>query len=91
MGRFMSPDWSEGPDPIPYAALTDPQSLNLYSYVRNNPLSMADEDGHDGAVPAGSCGILCHLCRFFEGIGSGYRECGQLDWKLFLTGVHTSH
>ena len=31
---------------MPYAVLGDPQSLNLYSYVRNNPLSRIDADGH---------------------------------------------
>jgi RHS repeat-associated protein len=46
MGRFMSPDWSSKPSPVPYAELGDPQSLNLYGYVRNNPLSKADADGH---------------------------------------------
>jgi hypothetical protein len=46
MGRFMSPDWSAKEDPVPYAQLNDPQSLNLYSYVRNNPLSRIDADGH---------------------------------------------
>ncbi len=46
MGRWMSPDWSAAPVPVPYADLTDPQTLNLYGYVRNNPLSHADADGH---------------------------------------------
>jgi RHS repeat-associated protein len=46
MGRFMSPDWSAKVAPVPYAKLDDPQSLNLYAYVRNNPLSRADLDGH---------------------------------------------
>jgi RHS repeat-associated protein len=46
MGRFMSPDWSAKVSPVPYATMGDPQSLNLYSYVRNNPLSRADADGH---------------------------------------------
>ena len=46
MGRFMSPDWSAKEDPIPYAQLDDPQSLNLYGYVRNNPLTRVDADGH---------------------------------------------
>jgi RHS repeat-associated protein len=46
MGRFMSPDWSAKEDPIPYAKLDDPQSLNLYAYVRNNPLTRVDADGH---------------------------------------------
>jgi RHS repeat-associated protein len=46
-GRWMSPDWSAAPEPIPFADLSDPQTLNLYGYVRNNPLSKRDEDGHD--------------------------------------------
>ena len=46
MGRFMSPDWSAKEEPVPYAKLDDPQTLNLYSYVGNNPLSRADKDGH---------------------------------------------
>src|SRR5271157_2753583 len=47
MGRFMSPDWSAKAEPVPYAKLDDPQSLNLYSYVRNNPLIHVDADGHE--------------------------------------------
>lgn len=46
MGRFMSPDWADSPSPVPWAVFSDPQSLNLYSYVRNNPLSHRDLDGH---------------------------------------------
>lgn len=46
MGRFMSPDWSAQAEPVPYAKLDDPQSLNLYSYVGNNPLIRIDSDGH---------------------------------------------
>jgi hypothetical protein len=46
MGRWLSPDWSAKADPIPYARLGYPQSLNLYAYVENNPLSRADIDGH---------------------------------------------
>jgi hypothetical protein len=46
-GRFMSPDWSSDPDPVPYADFTNPQSLNLYGYVDNNPLSYFDPTGHE--------------------------------------------
>ena len=46
MGRFMSPDWAAKATPVPCAKLDNPQSLNLYSYVLNNPLSKADPDGH---------------------------------------------
>jgi RHS repeat-associated protein len=57
MGRFLSPDWSDIPDSIPYADMDNPQSFNLYSYVRNNPLSATDPDGHDYYLQGGSqCG-----------------------------------
>ena len=46
MGRFMSPDWSAAPEGVPYANLDDPQSLNLYAYTRNNPVTLTDPDGH---------------------------------------------
>ena len=46
-GRFMTPDWNALPSPVPFSDLTNPQSLNLYAYVRNNPLSLVDPDGHD--------------------------------------------
>jgi RHS repeat-associated protein len=46
MGRFMSADWADETDPVPYADEEDPQTLNLYAYVRNNPLSKRDADGH---------------------------------------------
>jgi RHS repeat-associated protein len=45
-GRFTSPDWSTTPQPVPYANLSDPQTLNLYAYARNNPLSRRDPNGH---------------------------------------------
>jgi len=46
MGRFLSPDWSAKEEPVPYAKLDNPQSLNLYAYVLNNPLIHLDADGH---------------------------------------------
>ncbi|MBB5064654.1 RHS repeat-associated core domain-containing protein [Granulicella mallensis] len=46
MGRWISPDWAAKAEPVPYAKLDNPQSLNLYSYVLNNPLSKANPDGH---------------------------------------------
>ncbi len=46
MGRFMSPDWSAKEEPVPYAKLDNPQSLNLYAYLLNNPLGGIDADGH---------------------------------------------
>lgn len=52
MGRFMSPD--DGSD----QQTDDPQSWNLYSYVRNNPLIRTDPSGQD--------------CLYMNGDGTGY-------------------
>jgi RHS repeat-associated protein len=46
LGRFMTPDWAAKATAVPYASFGNPQSLNLYSYVWNNPLSRNDPDGH---------------------------------------------
>jgi RHS repeat-associated protein len=59
MGRFMSPDWSAKVMPVPYAVLGDPQSLNLYAYVRNNPLSRFDADGHVVALTCEQGSTTC--------------------------------
>ena len=45
-GRFITPDWAAKPVSVPYATFVDPQTLNLYAYVRNNPLLRTDPDGH---------------------------------------------
>jgi RHS repeat-associated protein len=47
-GRWMMPDYSEMPEAVPYADLTNPQTLNLYVLSRENPITFADLDGHDG-------------------------------------------
>jgi RHS repeat-associated protein len=59
LGRWTSPDWSEDPTALVYADLQDPQSINLYGYVRNNPLRFVDSDGHDYHV-CGPDGGNCH-------------------------------
>jgi RHS repeat-associated protein len=48
LGRFMTPDWAAKPIDVPYADFGNPQSLNLYSYVKNNPTTTRDADGHCG-------------------------------------------
>jgi RHS repeat-associated protein len=58
MGRFMSPDWSAKAEPVPYAKLGNPQTLNLYAFVGNSPVSHVDVDGH---APLGWGGFEdCH-------------------------------
>ncbi len=50
LGRFMTPDWAAKPTNVPYASFANPQSLNLYSYVNNNPTTTRDPDGHCAEV-----------------------------------------
>src|SRR5713101_7781578 len=47
-GRWLSADWSSVPVAVPYANLTNPQTLNLYAMVSDDPESFADLDGHGG-------------------------------------------
>jgi RHS repeat-associated protein len=68
MGRFTSPDEFRGGivdaftgqdietnTALPYADITDPQTLNKYAYIRNNPLRYIDPTGHEivGSGPNG--------------------------------------
>jgi RHS repeat-associated protein len=61
LGRWVSADWSTTPVPVPYAVLGDPQSLNLYTYVRNTPTTTMDPDGH--CIPV--CDIVAKLAQWF--------------------------
>jgi RHS repeat-associated protein len=45
-GRWLSADWSTVPVAVPYANLANPQTLNLYAMVADDPESFADLDGH---------------------------------------------
>ncbi len=45
-GQWMSPDWSSSPTDVPYASMGNPQSMNLYAYVGNDPIDGQDADGH---------------------------------------------
>ena len=81
-GRFLSPDWSAKEEPVPYAKLDNPQSLNLYGYVLNNPLGKADPDGHDPwqwALPGG--GVLAGA----EAGAAGGLPGGPVGWAVGAT------
>jgi RHS repeat-associated protein len=56
MGRFMSPDPMGGHP-------QDPQTLNRYTYVRNNPLSLTDPTGLDFYLRCGDDSDTCHNHR----------------------------
>jgi RHS repeat-associated protein len=55
LGRFLTPDWADKPTSVPYAEFGDPQSLNLYGYVRNHPVLQVDGDGHEECFTNGAC------------------------------------
>jgi RHS repeat-associated protein len=73
LGRFMTPDWAAKPTAVPYAHFGNPQSLNLYSYVENNPTTFGDPDGH---VPWG-WGGLGGGC---EGTAEQCQQNKQQEW-----------
>jgi len=66
VGRFMSPDWAAKATPVPYAKLDNPQSLNLYAYVGNNPLSRIDPDGHIDCSGKNASGAGCQAIAKFN-------------------------
>src|SRR5262249_33161904 len=51
LGRWLTPDWAAKATTVPYAEFSDPQSLNLYGYVRNMPTVRTDLDGHQNGSP----------------------------------------
>ncbi len=68
LGRFTQAD-SVVPDP------EDPQALNRYSYVYNNPLKYSDPTGHIPYLP----GILQGLAQYNQSFFSSYFR-PQIDW-----------
>ena len=78
VGRFMSPDWAAKASPVPYATFGDPQSLNLYAYMQNNPLVGADPDGH--------CDIGCQV-GFVLGVVNGIARDGGVGPYMHNVGV----
>ncbi len=77
MGRFTSPDWSDAPEPVPYADPSNPQTLNLYTYTRNNPLSLIDDDGHCWGWIQGTCDLFQKVIDW--GRGAGFITFDELD------------
>lgn|SRR5487761_463675 len=65
-GRFMSPDPLGG-------HLFDPQTLNKYSYVRNNPVSLTDPSGLDFYLTCTQTKDNASTC---QQVNNG----GQKDW-----------
>jgi RHS repeat-associated protein len=77
-GRWMTPDWAARAEAVPYSDFSDPQSLNLYSYVQNNPVSRADAEGH--AMEQGNSNGWWDPSSFFDFVrasaNGGRRQTG---------------
>jgi RHS repeat-associated protein len=72
-GRWLSSDWSAVPVAVPYANLTNPQTLNLYSMVHDDPESFADLDGHQNYAQSNS-GNACYNTSSAECAASQKQE-----------------
>jgi RHS repeat-associated protein len=70
MGRFLSPDDDSDQNP------PDPQSWNLYEYVRNNPLTNTDDDGH-----------TVHVCSTLNGT----QHCTDVDDDVYKAAQQQSN
>jgi RHS repeat-associated protein len=73
-GRFLTPDWAAKATSVPYAEFADPQSLNLYTYVRNIPTTGVDPDGHCGNT----------FCQIAAGVATGV---GKFVWNNSPAGM----
>lgn len=58
------------PGPLPYADINDPQTLNKYAHVRNNPLRYTDPDGHIIDELADAAFILYDIRQIVKGGGA---------------------
>ena len=69
-GRWLSADWSNVPAPVPYANLTNPQTLNLYAMVSDDPETFADLDGHCCDPATLTVDLVNALIEFKAGVDS---------------------
>jgi RHS repeat-associated protein len=71
LNRWLSPD-TIVPDP------SNPQSLNRYSYVRNNPLRYTDPTGH--------CENIFDIACLLTELGIAIGQSGELGKSLMVSG-----
>ncbi len=75
LGRFTSPDPVGG-------AISDPQTLNKYSYVVNNPLAYVDPSGLCGTTAGSPDDSPCIWLRYqLEGGGYSYQSVSQTQYS----------
>jgi len=83
LGRFMTPDWAAKPTTVPYANFGNPQSLNLYSFVENNPTTVGDPDGHGACEEyPGMCAAIRDAVSVGKSIGDGIASYNQSQQQI---------
>jgi len=86
MGRFMTPDPLGG-------HLTDPQTLNKYAYVRNNPVTLTDPTGLDIWLKCSGESETCHKNHWWNSqryVGTWDKDNGNFE-RTHLTGDQTQN
>jgi RHS repeat-associated protein len=78
LGRFMQPDPGGG-------HLEDPQTLNRYAYVRNNPLSLTDPTGLDFYLSCQHSDNNGSTCQQMQ-VGTDKNGNAQMAWVQGVTG-----
>ena len=81
-GRWMSPDPYDGS----YDA-SNPQSLNRYAYVNNNPLALTDPSGNIPCVVTPSPAATFTICGAILGTEACGPICGAVAGGAVLAGV----
>ena len=77
VGRFMAAD-SLLPD------VYDPQQLNRFAYVRNNPIKLVDPDGHIAMLVAAAVGaVVGAVANIALQVGHQYATTGHFDYNKF--------
>jgi hypothetical protein len=91
----MSPDWSANLDPVPYADLENPQTLNLYNYIQKNPLSRRDATGHYSCDPDtsstngnGGTVVTCGACHLELSDLSNLEVVEPGEWEVLCPECH---
>jgi RHS repeat-associated protein len=86
LGRFLSPDHMAG-------STANPQSLNRYSYVTNDPIGLVDPSGlSPQRRPGRNFGLGNGGCQPGGGwdTGSMNGDCTGSDWSCQMDGFSTS-
>jgi hypothetical protein len=77
---------------VPYAEFADPQSLNLYGYVRNIPTTRFDIDGHQDKDPAYKkfAKAMGNIISLKTDVGAGYKISAALGGAKVSAGTGVS-